>query len=356
MENFGNFIIHLDSEDLRTLESVNPDTIVVDSLTEALECYSYTRQHSNSNPKISFYDGVSYGEDDFEFLPLGLPRVIVELMDPFISRFFIRIDISRSDYERYSEAFSSSAFGHYFKTCDYGSVQGLYSIFEADVLIFARLITYYFRLIGFYFELTGFSKPDSLRVNKQVDVSKGDMSLAVISDDIKVPETFRRAFAKVKELDIQEEDRMYIRLLTGNPKNENESMEIHVWKEGGDLFFSEQQKVGDRDDLEHRREYRNFDCISFYIHTKIYNEFMVFSDPDFMMQFLTDYFLFLYPHVRPEDIATSMICVEENGYEDVNYIEYFFYPDGSEDSPEKLEDFIMTMHNWRAIEVDTEGQ
>ena len=79
----------------------------------------------------------------------------------------------------------------------------------------------------------------------------------------------------------------------------------------------------------------------------LYDEFMAFSHPDFMMRFLTDYFLFLYPHVRPEDIATSMVCVEGIGYDDVNYIEYFFYPDGSQDSPEKLEEFINTMVSWR---------
>ena len=44
---------------------------------------------------------------------------------------------------------------------------------------------------------------------------------------------------------------------------------------------------------------------------------------------------------------TSLICVKEIGDDDVRYKEYFFYPDGSEDPPEKLVDFITTMQNWR---------
>ena len=124
-------------------------------------------------------------------------------------------------------------------------------------------------------------------------------------------------------------------------------MEIEVWKEDEDLLFSMQQSVGDRAALEYRRSYRNFDCIHYYIQSKIYKEFMAFSDPNFMMRFLTDYFLYIYPNIRQEEIVTSIVCLNECCKVDTEYIEYFFYPAGSEDSPEKLEEFITTMKTWR---------
>ena len=218
-------------------------------------------------------------------------------------------------------------------------MKGFIAVFEIDIRMVACLITYYLQFLRV---------PESdLQVNKSMDVSQGDMSLAIIPDDVMVPDTFQRAYAKLQELDVQEEDCIFMRLQAGDSSSENEWLDVDVWKENDDLFYCEQQAVGGRDALERRRSYRNFDCIYFYIHTKIYRELICFSDPDFMMRFLTDYFLFLYPQVRQEDIVTSLVCVKEIGYDDVLYKEYFFYPDGSEDSPEKLVDFITTMQNWR---------
>ena len=254
----------LDSEDLMDLEPIEPFPVVVDALTEAVENFSYTIHHSYSDPILAFYGRGLDHNDECEFIPSSLPRIYVQLLEPSVPRFFIRIDIPRSDVDTevsvFRETFCSSAFYNFFKSCIYECVQGYMSVFEIDVLGLSRLITYYLQLLGF-------PQPQCVQVNKSMDVSRGDMSLAVISDDIKVPETFRRAFAKLKDLDMQEDDCMFLRLSAHDSKTGEESMEIQVWKEDGNLFFSEQQKVGDRDDLERRRAYRNFDCISFYIHT-----------------------------------------------------------------------------------------
>lgn len=344
MGQYDNITVHVDSEHKRSLEPIEPFPIVAEALSEAVENFSYTRLHSNSDPKIAFYRKGSDKGDECEFIPSCLPRVFVQMLDSTCPRFLIRIDIPLSDVDtvgsEYLETLRSSVFFDFFKPCIYACMQGFLSVLEVDVLTMSRLITYYLKLLGLH-------DPDCVDVNKRMYVSRGDMSLAVIPDEVTAPDTFRRAFAKLKELDMQEEDCMYLRLLASDSKTCEESMEIQVWEEDGSLFFSEEQKVGDREALECRRAYRNFDCISYYIYKNTYKEIITFGDPDFMMRFLTDYFLFLYPHVKAEDIVTSIACVKESGYDDVTYIEFFFYPDGSEDSPEKLEEFITTMHKWR---------
>ncbi len=344
MEQYDDITVQMNTEDIRKLDPIKPFPMVLEALTEAIENFSFTRRHSDSDPKMAFNSKDSDDEDEFEFFRLSLPRIFVQLLDWSRPRFLIRIDIPRIDVDPsgafYQEKFNSSDFCDLFMPFIYASVQGFMAVFEVDVLTFARLITYYLILMGF-------TEQDSLQVNKNMDIGQGDMSLAIIPDDLTMPETFRRATAKLLELDVQEEDSIYLRLSASDSKSGNKSMLIQAWKDYGDLLFSMQQTVGDKEALEHRRSYRNFDCINYYIHTKIYKEFMSFSDPDFMMRFLTDYFLFIYPNIRQEDIVASIVCLKECCNDDTAYIEYSFNPDGNDDSPEKLEEFITTMKSWR---------
>lgn len=301
---YDKMTVKMNSKDFSVIEQIQPFPMVEDALTEAVENYSYTRMHSNADPMIVFYSKDYEYDEESEFIPLCLPRIYVQLLDPALPKFLIRIDIPGCDADgvgsECQDHINSSAFNDLFKPCLYENMQGYFSVLECDIMTLARLITYYLQLIGF-------TESDSLQLNKGMDVSRGDMSLAVVPEDVVVPDSFRQAVSKLKELNLEEQGCHYLRIAPDTPTAENESMLIEVCEEEGYVYFSEQQAIGDKNALEHRRLYRNFDCILFYIYAKIYREFVVIDDSELMMSFFIDYFMFLYPHVRPENIIVSIV-------------------------------------------------
>ncbi len=174
---------------------------------------------------------------------------------------------------------------------------------------------------------------------------KGDHSLAKIDRDIKVPETFQRALSKLYELGIEEGDNTYLRIMPSDPTREEDTLVVEIVAENGDICFFEQRRIGDEEDLDRLRAYKNFDSIHIYTLDQTYYEIMLLPDSEFMMRFITDYFNFLYPDIKEENIVASIACVNsDNEEEDV---QFSLYPNGIEDSEGKLAECIEAKRNWK---------
>ncbi len=343
MRIYKNAVSPIDAEELLELERIKPLTSILEALEKSVKCHAFTQEHSRSNPSLKIYEEQKYDIDSEEELglPLIFPRIYIETVDPSQPTFFIRIDLKNVSCSSIDDSkirqFEASKFFKYFRVCFYDNFVGFYSAFDAGTQAVAGLLTYYADLL--------FDSSDNIHMDKCMDITKGDHSLAKIDRDIKVPETFQRALSKLYELGIEEGDNTYLRIMPSDPTREEDTLVIEIIAENGDICFLEQRRIGDEEDLDRLRAYKNFDSIHIYILDQTYYEIMLLPDSEFMMRFITDYFNFLYPDIKEDNIVAGIACV--NPHNEDEYVEFRFYPDGTEDSEEKLAEFIEAKRNWQ---------
>ncbi len=330
MDKYKEAIANIDIYDQLEIDQIHPSEAIVKALRQSVECYEFTHTHSSDYPTLLIYEDKDYPpcpEAIYRFYPQMFIKAIQGVEEPrFIVRIDFAIDMLSPSGEKWTELFRQSRFAKLFKPCVYDSFEGFFSVFDTDIYALGSILTYYSYLL--------FTDPENIRINKSMHLNQKDLSQAILDESIKVPDTFRRALAKIMSLGIEDYDSFYVRIMPSDPKRNEDTLAIEVFREEGDILFLEQHEIGDEEAFQKQREYRNFNRMSYYVHDSIYHEINLIDNPEDMMRLYTDYFNFLYPDVgSPESIMASIAIV--NSLTD-EYVEYFFYPDGSEDPEEKL--------------------
>lgn len=189
------------------------------------------------------------------------------------------------------------------------------------------------------------------------------MSKMKLPSFITVPDTFRRAVSKLKELHTSWCDFIYLRISGLHDRDTNDSMMIHSYNEdyddGNCLFLSYEYEWKDRSEAERLRAYENFDCLDIHISGDWCNAEINLDDTDFKTagRFFTDFFLFLNPEIKIEEIVVSLDFIACKDYESEDRIEnknedvtdwlFSFYPDGTEDDPAKMDRLLDALEKKR---------
>ena len=220
----------------------------------------------------------------------------------------------------------------------------------------ARIVSHYMRLVGYdsstdifiekYYTLTGGRL-----------LSRGDMSEVKISEEVKVPETLRKAVNKLRDL-CNISNTNGVRLVI-YPENMSDKSECRCgWascREGNFFFLSDE--VIDKAKLEYVRKYRNFNLLEISNLGCEYSETVHLSDcdPESAMLFLTDYLMFLNPGIKSDEIQAA---IDFSGYydEDLNYDDevteyddrwwYHYHSDGTASPAEQFEWCLAQIEKW----------
>ncbi len=205
--------------------------------------------------------------------------------------------------------------------------------------------------------------------------SSGDLTKMKFKNLIPVPDTFRRAVSKLKDLGISYCDFVYLRISGLSHNNTGTSLSIHSYTDYDEdedydyLSFCYCNEAIEKSDIESRRSYQNFECMRFGIRGDSYYEeiYLLDEDLDQTMRFFTDYFLFLNPDIKAEDIVVSLdyssakdfdskledCCVQDK--ESSDWL-FSFYPDGTEDSTEKLKFLTAKLEKLRKATIKAEEE
>lgn len=351
---------YLDPEDLQFLEKIIPFPGIEDRLKEII---------ANNNFKggeFPFLDihvtPTKYSDTSIEqsqewhLFRIGVLEPRVSL---FETLFNVRMMFWSSSPEN-SNAYDYLPYSKFERYFEYNKVRASASL-AMDTLTAAQLITYYLQSFGF-------SDINQIKTERNMSFSSGDLTKMNFQNPITVPDTFRRAVAKVKDLRIDYCDFVYLRISGLLQNNTTKSLSIHSYTDYDEdedcdyLSFCYSNESIEKSDVENRRYYQNFECMNFGIRGDSYYEEIYLLDDDLeqTMRFFTDYFLFLNPDIKADDIVVSLdyssakdfdskledCCVQDK--ESSDWL-FSFYPDGTEDSPEKLKFLTAKLEKlWKA--------
>ena len=350
----------LDNDDLNFLEKIQPLPIVEKEIEYIIK---NNRFDLEATPCIHF--GTS-GNDE-QLLPdepMELPNVTLSFLSWPNLVFQVQIgcyaDCVLPSGDKFSECMRRSKLSHLFlQICNNSYEVSL----QTDFATLVRFLTYYLTLLGY-------SESDIADLRRKAIISRGDTSQIYLPDDITVPPTLQRAFSRMMELQITSKryGEFYLTLSCGNPVEYEDDFRFSVDLEDGLFKFYIYRQLRN-EEVESRRQYRNFNCLKcgYTTHSGGYEEMkIVTSDPADGLRLFTDFFLYLHPDVAYDEIIAGFLFMEYINLDDYDdsredeygcdwiglYLKsaYHFYPDGSEDSPEVMDSF------WKAIRVHEERE
>ena len=356
----------LDTDDLNFLEKIQPLPIVEKEIEYIIK---NNRFDLDPTPCIRF--GTS-GNDE-QLLPdepMELPNVTLSFLSWPNLVFQVQIgcyaDCVLPSGDKFSECMRRSKLSHLFLQ----TYKSSYEVsLQTDLVTLARFLSYYLTLLGY-------SESDIADLRRKAIISRGDTAHIYLPDDITVPPTLQRAFSRMMELQITSNryGEFYLTLSCGNPAESEDDFKFSIYLKDG-LFSFDIYRQLRNEEVESRRQYRNFNCLKcgYTTHSGGYEEMkIVTSDPADGLRLFTDFFLYLHPDVAYDEIIAGFLFldyIDLDDYDDSREDEYgwdwmgvylksayHFYPDGSEDSPEVMDSFgeAIRVHEEREAQEDAE--
>ena len=133
--------------------------------------------------------------------------------------------------------------------------------------------------------------------------------IAILEDDIVVPQTLHDAVSRIKTMNIMPDDSILVEMYCANNPDFNESVMFWAGFES-DKFWFDWDWIYDSDErMNNLKSYRNFQCLDWTDENdgmKMECCSLKTADIDYALRFLTDYFLFLNPMVKTEDILVDV--------------------------------------------------
>lgn len=175
------------------------------------------------------------------------------------------------------------------------------------------------------------------------NISKGDVSLITVPENIKVPTALRNAVDKIIGMGYVPKGLITLDLYK-HDNDRQENLLCNIGYEEGNLIIS-WHNAEDKDHVDKLKAWKNFDCIWYYKSGNRYLSKLNLEteDKEFALKFLTDLFTFLNPDINVDDLCVSLDFSEAADQiglkgQGENF-EYEFYPDGSESSPQQEEKY-----------------
>ncbi len=214
---------YLDPEDLQFLEKITPFPEIEDKLKDIITNNNF---RGAEFPFVDIYvTPTKYSDTPIEqpqewhLFRVGILKPRVSL---FESLFKVRMMFWNSGPENKNayDYLSYSKFERYF---EYNQFRASASL-AMDTLTAARLITYYLQSFGF-------SDINQIKTERNMAFSSGDLTKMKFKNLIPVPDTFRRAVSKLKDLGISYCDFVYLRISGLSHNNTGKSLWIHSYTE-----------------------------------------------------------------------------------------------------------------------------
>ena len=142
--------------------------------------------------------------------------------------------------------------------------------------------------------------------------------IAILEDDIVVPPTLHDAVLRVKEMNITSDDSILVEMYCENTPDFNESVMFWAGFEG-DKFCFDWDWIVDEEKMKRLKDYHNFKCFGWLDEDdsmKMECCSLKTADIDYALRFLTDYFLFLNPKVKTEDILVDVTLSPEPSFDE----------------------------------------
>lgn len=179
-------------------------------------------------------------------------------------------------------------------------------------------------------------------LNMEVEnISKGDVSLITVPDNLKVPVALLNAVDKIIAMGFVPKDVVVLDLYNRDIDSQ-ENLLCNIGYEEGNLIIS-WHNLEDKAHVDKMRAWKNFDCVWYYRSGKRYLSKLNLEteEKEFVMKFLTDLFMFLNPDINIDDLCVSLdfsnvadqLGIKRKGEK----FECEFFPDGSESSPQQEE-------------------
>ncbi|MDE7345987.1 MAG: hypothetical protein K2N48_04500 [Muribaculaceae bacterium] len=346
---------YLNDDDLKYLERIDPFPGIEEALTDIINNNNYKGQRV---PYLEFNDALAAEYIPNEEEMTRMPKLCINILDQneslFDVIFEIEIDLWESELSRHGKStldcLMFSRFADLF--VDQGYAKSV-AIVAMDVRAAARFMTY-------YLEVFGYKDISELNIRKYMSFTSGDMSKLYLPDEITVPVALGKAVAKLKELKFSYDDAvlLFVSGLSDSMAERAKRMGLFVDSTDESFYMSFEEYWKDRDEIDRRRSYRNFDCLYLSVGRNGYCEYFYIDDSETDLRFLTDYFLFLNPDVDKDEIVVSLdfsSCKdyesEEDSHdenEDLTDWLFSFYPDSSEDDTAKLSRLLEELGKMRA--------
>lgn len=173
------------------------------------------------------------------------------------------------------------------------------------------------------------------------NISKGDISLITVPDNINVPTALRNAVDKIIGMGLVPKSLITLDLYKRDIDSQ-ENLLCNIGYEEGNLIIS-WHNAEDKDHVDKMRAWKNFDCIWYYRSGKRYLSKLNLEteDKEFALKFLTDLFTFLNPEISVDDLCMSLDFSEPADQIGLKgpgeNFELEFFPDGCESSPHQEE-------------------
>ena len=336
--------INLTVKDLKFLENIEPFPEIAEKLNDIIANNNFSQYRE---PCLEFSDNPAIESDPASETEWNMPSLKIAVLEPTESwsdiTFKICISLWNCDQTRQGKAVLDclyfSRFSRYFAYSGYAEAE---VEMKMDVTTAARFMTYYIKVFGYV-------QPSDFKIEICMWFTCASISELHIPAEVFVPESFRRAVAKVKELQLTYDDWIFMQVSGPCDRETNESLTMHSYiDDEGSMSIWYEGYWKDRDVIERMRSYRNFDCLDVRTESGGYCIDFDVDDSEESLRFITDYFLFHNPDVRNDEIVVSLdfsICRDyksdgnasnEDSDEDLSELLFSFYPDGSEDSPGKL--------------------
>ena len=142
--------------------------------------------------------------------------------------------------------------------------------------------------------------------------------LAEISEYLKVPVCLRNAVDTIRELEIKDGDEILVEMCCENNPDFNESVMFWAGFEGENFWFSCDWII-DQARFKSLKRYHNYGCFDI---AELDDDMFIeccdlkTADIEYAMLFLTDYFQFLNPKVKTEDIQVDITLNPEPSFDE----------------------------------------
>ena len=159
---------------------------------------------------------------------------------------------------------------------------------------------------------------DFINTDNFFNTSNG-LILAILEDDIVVPQTLHDAVLRIEGMNITQDDSILVEMYCENNPDYMESIMFWAGFEEGKFWFYWSWIYDSDDKMNNLKSYRNFKCLDWSDWKdcrKMECCSLSTADIDYALRFLTDYFMFLNPKVKTEDILVDVTLNPEPSFDE----------------------------------------
>lgn len=333
-------------------ENITPFPVIVEGLNDIVSNHNF---NTHSDPVLYVY----ISDDPLKtYSPFGY-RIGITVLTPSVleSHFLFKLEINfRPPFK--NKTISEEDVRNLLHTSRLDQLfnkPGFFSenIIDTDILSVSYLVTYILNNIGC-------NNASDFYIRKSMNFTSGDFDNITVDSEVIIPDVFKRAIIKCSELQIDSLDQVQLILTSSEKRDKTESLKcLILYCKDKEFTLHYVQKFTNQSDILHRLAFRYSEGIWFHLDTNnVYKaELFITNTHKITLKLLFDYFFFLNPHLSLDDLVVSVDfrnCIpnrsngnptDENLY--ISDYVFSFYPDGSEDSPEKLKKCIMALEKER---------